>query len=346
MSKLFNKWINGDCLKELKKIPDKSVHLVITSPPYFNLRVYSNDPCDLSNCETYEEYYYLLSLVIKECERVLIPGGKFAIQFEDYNYTIGRDGHRGKESLTGDINKIFKDNNFILWSEICWEKYTPQRAMISDGSLWYRNLKVRDATIAANFGFVYVYKKGTSGLMETQSGSDVTLAEWAEYASGVWRIPNSSIGGAKHMTPFAYELCKRLIKLYSAPNDTVLDPFAGSGTVNRAAIENGRNAIGIELNTEFYNAAQEIFNKWEDDIFESSDSFEKMIERFKEQLVIGETNKAEAQKVKNEQKELTQQKKNIRAEIKKLEAELKALGLKAKEIKNIRDSAIVNDNDE
>lgn len=86
MKKLVNKWINGDCLKELKKIPNESVDLVITSPPYHNLRVYSNDPCDLSNCETYEEYYYLLGLVIKECERVLKQGGKFVIQYEDYNY--------------------------------------------------------------------------------------------------------------------------------------------------------------------------------------------------------------------------------------------------------------------
>ena len=94
--KLTNKWINGDCLKELKKLDDESVDLIITSPPYHNLRVYSNDPCDLSNCETYEEYYYLLGLVIAECARVLKPGAKFCMQFEDYNYTIGRDGRRGK----------------------------------------------------------------------------------------------------------------------------------------------------------------------------------------------------------------------------------------------------------
>ena len=63
MSKLVNKWINGDCLKVLKKMPDKCVDLIITSPPYHNLRVYSNDPCDLSNCESYEEYYYIYLLV-------------------------------------------------------------------------------------------------------------------------------------------------------------------------------------------------------------------------------------------------------------------------------------------
>lgn len=253
--RLFNNWINGDCLKELKKMEAESVDLVITSPPYHNLRVYSNDPSDLSNCESYEEYYYLLGLVITECERVLKPGGKFVMQFEDYNYTIGRDNRRGKESLVGEINKMFIDNGFVLWSEICWEKYTPQRAMISDGSLWYRNLKVRDAIIAANFGYVYVYKKSTTGEMEKESGSDITLEEWATYASGVWKIPNTSVGGANHMTPYPYELCKRLIKLYSVPGDVVLDPFAGSGTTNRAAIENGRNAIGIELNEKFYNAA-------------------------------------------------------------------------------------------
>lgn len=95
--KLENKWINGDCLTELKKLEDESVDLVITSPPYHNLRVYSNDPHDLSNCESYEEYYYLLGLVIKECGRVLKAGGKFVMQYEDYNYTLGRDGKMGQE---------------------------------------------------------------------------------------------------------------------------------------------------------------------------------------------------------------------------------------------------------
>lgn len=336
--RLTNKWINGDCLKELKKMEDECVDLVITSPPYHNLRVYSNDPSDLSNCESYEEYYYLLGLVIKECERVLKPGGKFVIQFEDYNYTIGRDNRRGKESLTGELNNIFKENGFVLWSEICWEKYTPQRAMISDGSLWYRNLKVRDTIIAANFGFVYVYKKSSTGEMEKESGSDITLEEWASWASGVWKIPNSSIGGASHMTPYPYELCRRIIKLYSAPNDVVLDPFAGSGTTCRAAIENGRNAIGIELNEQFYNAAKEIFDKWEDSVFDCDDSYEKMIARFKEQLAIGNLNKENAKAEKEETTKLKDKKKELSAKIKLLEEQLNVLGMKKSEIKKLKDT--------
>ena len=335
--RLTNTWINGDCLNELKKMESETVDLVITSPPYHNLRVYSNDPCDLSNCESYEEYYYLLGLVIKECERVLKPGGKFVIQYEDYNYTLGRDNKRGKESLTGEINAIFKCNNFELWSEIVWLKYTPQRAMISDGSLWYRNLKARDAIIAANFGYVYVYKK--VGDCEFIKASDVTLEEWAEWASGVWSIPNSSVGGAKHMTPFAEELCRRLIKLYSCPGDTVMDIFAGSGTVNRAAIKSGRNAIGIELCKEFYDAANEIFAKWDDSIFEVEDSVEKMKERFAEQLKIGELNKEKGKQEKDEQKEMRDKKKELRDEIKSLEAQLSALGVKKAEIKKIREEA-------
>ena len=148
--KLTNNWIHGDCLKELKKIPDESVHLVVTSPPYHNLRVYSNDPCDLSNCETYEEYYYLLGLVIAECKRVLVPGGIFVIQYEDYNYTLGRDGKNGQESLTGAINDIFLDNGFSLWTKAFWRKYSAQRAMLAQGNLYYRNMKARDTILAAN----------------------------------------------------------------------------------------------------------------------------------------------------------------------------------------------------
>lgn len=140
------------------------------------------------------------------------------------------------------------------------------------------------------------------------------------------------------MTPFAYELCRRLIKLYSAPGDTVFDPFAGSGTVNRAAVENGRNAIGIELNQEFYKTAKEIFDKWDDSVYESNDSYENMISRFKKQLTIGEMNKEKAKIEKEEETKLRDKKKELRDEIKLLEAQLAELGMKKTEIKKIKDS--------
>lgn len=337
--RLTNKWINGDCLKELKKMEDECVDLVITSPPYHNLRVYSNDPCDLSNCESYEEYYYLLGLVIKECERVLKPGGKFVIQFEDYNYTIGRDNKMGQESLTGDINKIFLDNGFSLWTKAFWRKYSAQRAMLAQGNLYYRNMKARDTILAANVGFVYVYKK--KGDCELIKASDITLAEWAEWADGVWNISNSGIG---HSTPFAEELIKRIIKLWSCPNDTVLDPFAGCATVNKVAIENGRNAIGIELNKDFYDLAiKERLSKWDDSVFDSNDSVEAMKERFNKQLLIGKEQSANAKEVKEEKKQLINKKKDLRAEIKKLEAELVALNVKKSEIKKIREMVDTED---
>lgn len=296
--KLTNKWINGDCLKVMKNIPDESVDLVITSPPYHNLRVYSNDPSDLSNCESYDEYYYLLGLVIAECSRVLRPGGKFVMQYEDYNYTIGRDNKNGQESLTGNINNIMLDNKFELWTKAFWRKYSAQRAMLAQGNLYYRNMKARDTILAANVGFVYVYKK--EGDCELIKASDITLEEWADWADGMWNIPNSGIG---HTTPFAEELVKRCIKLWSCPGDIVLDPFAGAGTVNKVAIENHRSAIGIELNKEFYDLANEKrFNLWTDDVYEVDDSIEQMKERFKVQLELGKEQSAKAKAEKEAKK--------------------------------------------
>ena len=333
--RLTNKWINGDCLTELKKLDAESVDLIITSPPYHNLRVYSNDPHDLSNCESYEEYYYMLGLVISECERVLKAGGKFVIQFEDYNYTLGRDNKMGQESITGDINRIMLENNFSLWTKAFWRKYSAQRAMLAQGNLYYRNMKARDTILAANVGFVYVYKK--QGDCELIKASDISLAEWANWADGVWDIGNSGIG---HTTPFAEELVERCIRLWSCPNDTVLDPFAGAGTVNKVSIECGRNAIGIELLKEFYDLAiNERFSKWDDSVFESDDSIEKMKDRFTEQLEIGKIQSENAKKAKEEQKALQQKKKDIRAEIKELESYLKGLGVKAKELKEIRENS-------
>jgi len=338
MTRLKNVWINGDCLKELQKLENESVDLFITSPPYHNLRVYSNDPSDLSNCESYEEYYYLLELVIKECERVLKKGGKFVIQYEDYNYTIGRDNKMGQESLTGAINDMFLNNNFSLWTKAFWRKYSAQRAMLAQGNLYYRNMKARDTILAANVGFVYVYKK--AGECELIKASDITLEEWAEWADGVWNISNSGIG---HTTPFAEELVKRCIKLWSCPNDVVCDPFAGAGTVNKVAIENGRNAIGIELNKEFYDLAEEKrFSLWEDKIYDSEDSIELMRERFNVELLAGKEQSAKAKEIKLEKKEQTDKKKTLQTQIKELESQLIALDVKKSEIKKIKDEAKEN----
>lgn len=333
--KLQNTWINGDCLKELKKLEAESVDMVITSPPYHNLRVYSNDPSDLSNCESYEEYYYLLGLVVAECERVLKPGGKFVLQYEDYNYTIGRDNKMGQESLTGALNEMFLNNNFSLWTKAFWRKYSAQRAMLAQGNLYYRNMKARDTILAANVGFVYVYKK--AGDCELIKASDITLEEWADWADGVWNISNSGIG---HTTPFAEELVKRCIKLWSCPGDTICDPFAGAGTVNKVAIENGRNAIGIELNKEFYDLANEKrFDTWEDSIFDTDDSIDNMKARFEKELLAGKEQSVKGKEEKIVVKEMTDKKKKLQSDIKSLTEELKALGVKASEIKNIRDAA-------
>lgn len=335
MKKLENVWINGDCLKELKKMDDCCVDLVVTSPPYHNLRVYSNDPSDLSNCETYEEYYYLLGLVIAECHRVLKPSGKFVIQFEDYNYTLGRDGKRGKESLVGDINKIFLESGFTFWTEAIWRKYSAQRAMLADGALWYRNLKDKNTQLAANWGYVYVYRK--EGQSEKVTGADITLEEWAEWADATWDIPNSGIG---HTTPFAEKLVERCIKIWSNPDDVVLDPFAGAGTVNYVAIKNNRNAIGIELNEEFYNLAnKERFSKLTDEDLTLTYTTEQMTQMFLNEKAKAEAGKESKAKEAEEKKQLTSKKKDLRIEIKELEAQLKELGVKQKEIKAIKDNA-------
>ena len=301
--------------------------------------MYSNDPHDLSNCESYEEYYYLLELVIEECERVLKPGAKFCMQFEDYNYTLGRDGKMGQESLTGDINRIFLNNHFSLWTKAFWRKYSAQRAMLAQGNLYYRNMKARDTILAANVGFVYVYKK--DGECPLIKASDITLAEWADWADGVWNISNSGIG---HTTPFSEELVQRCIKLWSCPGDTVLDPFAGAGTVNKVAIENHRNAIGIELLKEFYDLAiKERFSKWDASVFETDDCIDEMKNRFNEQLLIGKEQSANAKAEKEEMKQMRDKKKELRNEIKMLEAQLNELGVKKSMIKKIKDTVTVGD---
>ena len=196
-------------------------------------------------------------------------------------------------------------------------------------------MKARDTILAANVGYVFVYKK--AGDCELIKASDITLEEWADWADGVWNISNSGIG---HTTPFAEELVKRCIKLWSCPGDVILDPFAGCATVNKVAIENHRSAIGIELNKDFYDLAiKERLSKWDDSIFDTDDSIEKMKERFNEQLLIGKEQSAKGKAEKEEKKAMSDKKKNLQTQIKELEAELVALGLKKSEIKKIKDES-------
>ena len=132
-------------------------------------------------------------------------------------------------------------------------------------------------------------------------------------------------------------MVKRCIKLWSCPGDTVCDPFAGAGTVNKVAIENGRNAIGIELKKEFFDLANEKrFNLWGDSMFESNDSIELMKERFKAELEAGKEQSANAKAEKEEKKQLTDKKKDLQKQIKLLEAQLKVLGLKQSEINKLK----------
>jgi len=334
--KLTNTWINGDCMKELQKIGDATVDMVMTSPPYHNLRVYSNDPADISNCESYEEYYYLLGNVIEECHRVLKPGGKFVIQFEDYNYTIGRDSKRGKESIVGGINDIFIDKGFTLWTEAIWRKYSAQRAMLADGALWYRNLKNKDTQLAANWGYVYAYRK--SGESEQTTGADLALSDWATWADAVWDISNSGIG---HTTPFAEELVRRCIKLWSNPNDTILDPFAGGGTVNYVAIKNNRNAIGIELKKEFYDLAiEKRFSKFTEEDLTLKDCKKDMEQRFLDEKAKAEEAKNEKASAVEDAKAISAQKKSVKDELKLLQAQLLALGVKKAEIEKCKQGVL------
>jgi site-specific DNA-methyltransferase (adenine-specific) len=180
---------------------------------------------------------------------------------------------------------------------------------------------------------VYVYRK--AGETEKAIGADITLEEWAEWASGVWKIPNS---GISHSTPFAEELVRRCIKLWSYPGDTVLDPFAGAGTVNYVAIKNNRNAIGIELREDFYQLAiDRRFNKFTEKDYVLSDSKEAMTQRFIKEKIKSEENKERKEKEKEEKKRLTDKKKSLMEEIKILETQLYELGMKKAEIKKIKD---------
>lgn len=244
-----HKIIQGDsrCMNELQ---NKSVHLVITSPPYWQLKDYGSDK-QIGFNESYESYINNLNLVWKECYRVLNNGCRLCINIGDQ---FARSVYYGRYKvipIRTEIIKFCESIGFDYMGAIIWQKKTTTNTT-GGASIMGSYPLPRNGILSIDYEFVLLFKKlGTpqSPDKKVKELSKMTKKEWKEYFSGHWNF-----GGAKqdgHIAMFPEELPKRLIKMFSFFGDTVLDPFLGSGTTALAAKNNGRNSVGYEINIEF-----------------------------------------------------------------------------------------------
>jgi DNA modification methylase len=237
-----NRIICGDSQVVLTKIPDQSIDLIITSPPYNFGHSYAQDPND--DTHEWNEYFDTLLAVWKECERILKPGGRIAVNvqplFSDYiptHHIISR-----QLAALG-----------LLWkAEFLWEKNNYNAKFTAWGSWKSPSMPY----IKYTWEFVEVFDKISHKKTGKRENIDINAEEFKEWVKGRWSFPpETRMKDYNHPAMFPEELPRRLMKLFSYKDDIILDPFNGAGTTTLAAHRNGRRFIGIDNSLQYCNTA-------------------------------------------------------------------------------------------
>lgn len=248
-AKNWAKIIIGDSRK-LLEVESESVGLVITSPPYWHIKDYGV-PNQIGYGQSLHEYLRDLYRVWKECYRVLEPGRRLCINIGDQFARSVVYGRYKIIPLHAEIIAQCEKIGFDYMGSIIWQKKTTMNTTggaVVMGSYPYPP----NGMVEIDYEFILIFKKPgklKSVEKKIKELSKLTKEEWKEYFSGHWKFGGERQIG--HEAMFPEELPRRLIKMYSFVGDTVLDPFLGSGTTVKAALDLGRNAIGYEINEEF-----------------------------------------------------------------------------------------------
>lgn len=241
--------INGDS-RQMTVLPDNSVHLAITSPPYWQLKDYGTDN-QIGFHDSYENYINNLNLVWKECYRTLHNGCRLCINIGDQFARAVYYGRYKVIPIREEIIKFCENIGFDYMGAIIWQKVTTSNTTgggVQMGSYPYP----RNGILKLDYEFILVFKKlgdSPKPTKEQKELSKMTAEEWNTFFAGHWNFAGAKQNG--HIAMFPEELPRRLIKMFSFVGETVLDPFAGSGTTALAAKNTDRNSIGFEINPEF-----------------------------------------------------------------------------------------------
>lgn len=244
-----HKIIFGDS-RSLNKIEDKSVQLIVTSPPYWQLKDYGTEN-QIGFNDSYEEYINNLNLVWKECNRVLADGCKLCINIGDQ---FARSVYYGRYKvipIRTEIIRFCESLGMDYMGAIIWQKTTTMNTS-GGGAIMGSFPYPRNGILKMDYEFILIFKKLGNAPKPTprqKVDSEMTKEEWHQYFTSHWNF--NGVKQLAHIAMFPEELPKRLIKMFSFVGETVLDPFAGSGTTSLAAKNLGRNSIGYEINKDF-----------------------------------------------------------------------------------------------
>jgi site-specific DNA-methyltransferase (adenine-specific) len=229
----LNKIIHNSA-ENMTEIPDNSLHLMITSPPYNVSKEYDDDL-------SLKEYLNMLNNVFRETFRVLVNGGRVCIN-------VANLGRKPYIPLSDYISKIMIDIGFNMRGEIIWNK----AASASPSTAWGSWQSAANPILRDVHEYILVFSKGDYKREKSPlNENNITKEEFIEWTKSIWTINAESARKIGHPAPFPEELPRRLIKLYSFTNDIILDPFIGSGTTAVVSIKEKRHFVGYEINREY-----------------------------------------------------------------------------------------------
>jgi DNA modification methylase len=239
--------INGDA-RDLSFIADESVHLVVTSPPYWTLKRYREHPEQMGHITEYEEFLNELNKVWKECHRILVPGGRLVCVVGDVCLSRRENGRHLVMPLHADITVSCRKIGFDNLNPIIWLKISNAAFEANTTSKFLGKPYEPNAIIKNDMEFILMQRKSGGYRQPTSSQRELSMIpkqQFREWTQQTWSLTGAST--RNHPAPFPYELADRLVKMFSFVGDTVVDPFCGTATTMLAALKNGRNSMGVEI---------------------------------------------------------------------------------------------------
>lgn len=244
MSSSWLNTIHHGTAEDMRAIPDSSVHLVVTSPPYNVGIKYGTHDDNMPEAE----YIAMIGRVFADFHRVLVPGGRAAINVAN----VGRTPY---VPLTATMHRLLTGAGLMARGEVIWHKGDIRGG--SNSTAWGSWCSPANPSVRDEHEYVLIYSKGGESLAGPCMGDpDILPDEFLDATRSVWRFYPASAKRVGHPAPFPLELPARLIKLYTWPGQVILDPFAGSGTTCLAANQLGRHYVGFDIDANYVQLAR------------------------------------------------------------------------------------------